>query len=84
MNLNPTFDSLYRQLGRATFGLLLATITSFGITLLCALLGLSRAVASLNGVSLSIASVFIVLLSFFLVASLVDAVIRWLDRRNQS
>jgi hypothetical protein len=84
MNMNPTFDSLYRQLGRATFGLLLATITSFGITLLCALLGLSRAVASLNGVSLSIASVFIVLLSFFLVASLVDAVIRWLDRRNQS
>jgi hypothetical protein len=84
MNMNPTFDSLYRQLGRATFGLLLATITSFGITLLCALLGLSRAVASLNGVSLSIASVFIVLLSFFLVASLVDAVIRWLNRRNQS
>ena len=82
--MNPTFDKLYRQLGRATFGLLVATITSFGITLLCALLGLSRAVASLNGVSLSVASVFIVLLSLFLVASLVGAVIRWLDRRNQS
>ena len=82
--MDPTFERLYHQLGLATFGLLLASLTLFGITLVCALLGLSHAVASLNGVSLSVACVFAALLSLFLMASVVAAVIRWLGRRNQS
>jgi hypothetical protein len=81
--MNPTFDRLYRQLARATFGLLLAALTLYGITLSCALLGFSHAAGSLGGVAASLAYVFGVLLSLFLVASVVAAVIRWFDRRNQ-
>lgn len=81
--MNTTFDRLYRQLGRVTFGVLLATLSIYGLTLLFALLGFSHAVASLGGVAASLAYVFVALLSLFLVASVVAAVIRWLDRRNQ-
>jgi len=80
--MNTTFDRLYRQLGRVTFGMLIAALSIYGLTLLCALLGFSRAVASLGGVAASVAYVFVVLLSLFLVASVVAAVIRWLDRRK--
>jgi hypothetical protein len=81
--MNTTFDRLYRQLGRVTFGVLLAALSIYGLTLLCALLGFSRAVASLGGVAASVAYVFVALLILFLVASVVAAVIRWLDRRKQ-
>jgi len=81
--MNPTFDKLYRQLGRVTFGLLIATLASFGITLLFALLGFSHSAASFRGVAASLAYVCVALLGLFLVASVVAAVIRWLDRRNQ-
>jgi len=81
--MNPTFDRLYRQLGRVTGGLLIATLTSYGITLLCALLGFGHSAASIGGVSASLAYVFVGLLGLFLVASVVAAVIRWLDRRSQ-
>lgn len=81
--MNTTFDKLYGQLGRATFGLLVAALGIYGLMLLCALLGFSHAVASLGGVAASVAYVFVALLGLFLVASVVAAVIRWLDRRNQ-
>ena len=80
--MNTTFDRLYRQLGRTTFGVLLAALTIYGIMLLCAFLGFSHAVTSLGGAAASIAFVFCGLFSLFLVASVVAAVIRWLDRRN--
>jgi len=82
--MNKTFNELHRQLGRTTFGLLLATLTCYGVTLLCALLGFSHAVVSLNGVTLSLAYVFVALFSLFLVASLVAAIIGWIERRSQN
>lgn len=81
--LNPTFDKLYRQLGLATFWALVAGLTLFGLALLCALLGLPHAVASLTSVAASVAVVFAALLGVFLVGSVVAAVIRWIDRRYQ-
>jgi hypothetical protein len=81
--MNPTFEKLYRELGRVTFVVLLAALTSYGITVMCALVGLSRAVISFRGVTASLAYVFAVLLALFLTASLVATVIRWLDRRSQ-
>jgi len=81
--MNTTFDTLYRQLGRTTLGLLLATLSVYGLTLLCALLGFADAVISLRGVAGSLAYVFAALLSLFLVSSVVAAVIRWIERRNQ-
>ena len=82
--MNTTFDTLYRQLGRATFGLLLATLTAYGVTLSCALLGFSQAVISFRGVTASLAYAFVALLSVFLVASIVTAFVRWMDRRRQN
>jgi hypothetical protein len=82
--MNLTFEKLYSQLGRVTLGLLFVTLAVYGISLVCALLGSSHAVASLGGVAASLAYVFFVLFSLFLISSVVAAVIRWLDRRNQS
>ena len=81
--MNTTFDRLYRQLGRVTIGVLLAALTIYGSMLVCAVLGFSRAVASLGGIATSIAFVFCILFGLFLMASVAAAVIRWLDRRNQ-
>jgi hypothetical protein len=81
--LNPTFDFFYRQLGRATGGVLLATLAFLGLALSSALLGLPRAVISFNGAALSLAVVFVALLALFLFSSVVAAFIRWLDRRHQ-
>ena len=81
--MNPTFERLYRQVGRVTFGVLLATLTIYGLMLLCGLLGFSHAVASLGGAAASLAFVFVALFGLFLAASVVAAVIRWLDRRDQ-
>jgi ABC-type polysaccharide/polyol phosphate export permease len=81
--MNPTFDRLSSQLRRATFGMFWATLFVFAVTLLCALLGLSHAVATFRGVTASLAYVFVGLLSVFLIGSLVAAIIRWVDRRNQ-
>ncbi len=82
--MNTTFDTLYRQLGRATFGLLLATLASYGLTLACALLGLSQAVTSFRGVTASLAYVSIGLLAVFLAASILVAFIRWVGRLHQN
>ena len=81
--MNPTFERLYRQVGRVTLGILLATLAMYGLMLIFALLGFSHAVASLGGVAASLAFVFIVLFGLFLVASIVAAALRWLDRRDQ-
>jgi len=81
--MNTTFDRLYRQLGRVTFGVLIAALTFLGLALLFAMLGLPHVVDSCRGVAFSLAYVFAVLFSLFLVTSLVAALIRWLDRRNQ-
>jgi hypothetical protein len=81
--MNPTFDRLYRQLGKVTFGLLVTTLAAYGLTLVCALLGFSHAVSSLGGVAASLAFVFGILLILFLVTSIVSAVLRWVERRDQ-
>ncbi len=81
--MNSTFDKLHRQLGRATFSLLIVELASYGITLVCALLGLSHAVVSMGSAAASVAYVFVAVFSLFLVASVVAAIIRWFDRRNQ-
>jgi uncharacterized membrane protein (DUF485 family) len=81
--MNTTFDRLYRQLGRVTIGVLIAALTLYGTMLVCAALGFSHAVASLRGAAASIAFVFCILVGLFLMASVVAAVIRWLDRRDQ-
>lgn len=83
-SMHPTFDRLYRQLGRATMGLLLAVLTAYAITLLCALLGFSHSAASVGGVAASLAYAFIAFLSVFLLASIVAAVIRRVDGRKMA
>ena len=81
--MNPTFDRLYRQLGRVTLGLMLGALILYGIAIACALLGFSHVTASLGAIAASLAVLFVALFILFLVASVVVAVIRWLDRRNQ-
>ena len=82
--MKSTFDRLHRQLGRVTFGLLLVTLTSYGVALFCALLGISQAATSFSSVSGSLAYVSLALLIAFLGVSLIGSFIRWLDRRGQS
>jgi len=81
--MNSTFEKLYRGLGRVTFGTLLTALTMYGLTLICALLGFSHAAASFGPAAASVAYVFVALLIVFLISSIVAAVIRWLDRRDQ-
>jgi hypothetical protein len=78
-----TFGTYYRQLGRATIALLITSLAFFGLTLFCAILGFSHAAASLRGAALSVSSIFIVLLTLFLISSLVAAFTRWLDRSHR-
>lgn len=80
--MNRTFDTFCRQLGRATFGLLFATLSFYGITLLCGFLGFGHAADSFGGITASLAYVFVVLFGLFLMAFVVDAVVRWIDRRT--
>ena len=81
--MNATFARLYRQLGWATVAVLVAALGALGITLLCALLGFVHAVASFRGVAASLACVFVALLILFLLTSVVGAVVRWIERRDQ-
>ena len=80
--MNATFERFYRQLGFATAAVLFAALGALGITLVCALLGLSHAVISFRGVAASLAYVFAVLLCLFMVASVVGGFVRWIDRRG--
>ena len=82
--MNPIFEKLYRQVGRVTVGLLLATVAFYGVTLVCALLGLRHAATSFGGVAGSLAIAFMILFVVFLMASVVAAIIRWFDRRSQT
>ena len=81
--MQAIFERLYRQVGYATTFLLFGALGCFGLTLLCALLGFPHAVASFRGVATALAYAFVALLILFLASSVVAAVIRWLDRRNQ-
>jgi sterol desaturase/sphingolipid hydroxylase (fatty acid hydroxylase superfamily) len=80
--MNPTFDKLYRQLGKATTVVLFVALTFFGLALAFALLGFPHAVVSFRGGALSAAYVFLVLFALFLVASLVALAVRRVDHRN--
>ena len=82
--MNPIFEKLYRQVGRCTVGLLLAALAFYGVTLVCALLGLRHAATSFGGIAGSLAIAFVILFVVFLMASVVAAIIRWFDRRSQS
>jgi hypothetical protein len=81
--MNTTFDQFHDQLGRATRTVLMLTLVLFGLTLGFALLGFPEVVASLRSVTLSVAFVFGALFVVFLLASLVGALIRWIDRRHR-
>ena len=80
--MNPTFDRLYRQLARTTFGMLVAVISVYGAAIVLALLGARHAAESLCQVSFSLAYAFAALLLVFLASSLVAAVLRWISRRS--
>jgi hypothetical protein len=80
--MNTTFDQFHHQLGRATKIVLFLTLISFGLTLGFAILGFPHIVESLRSVTLSVAIVFGGLFALFLLASLVGATIRWIDRRH--
>jgi hypothetical protein len=80
--MNTTFDQFHHQLGRATRTVLILTLVLFGLTLGFALLGFPHVVESLRSVTLSVALVFGALFVVFLLASLVGATIRWIDRRH--
>jgi hypothetical protein len=78
-----TFDYFYRKLTHTTAGALLLTSGVFLLALLCAVLGLSSSVATLNAVTLALAYAFGVLLIVFLVTSLVRAMVHFLTHRNK-
>ena len=82
--MNHTSERLYGQLGRATYGMLIAALSVLVLTVVCALLGLPQAVISFREVAISLAYAFVALLTVFLVSSLVMALIRWMDRRSQA
>lgn len=78
-----TFDYFYRKLSQATVILLYSGLGVFLLTVICAVLGLSRAVATFNGVTIAVALLFAILLSVFLLTSCVRAVIRFLANRTK-
>jgi tRNA A-37 threonylcarbamoyl transferase component Bud32 len=75
-------DDLIGRLGRLSVGALSITLGLYGLALVCALLGLSHAAASLSGAAAPVAYVFVALLSLFLVVSAVAVGIRSTDRRD--
>jgi hypothetical protein len=77
-----SLEFFYRQLSRATVAVLFITLVSFGVTLVCALLGLSNAVVSFRGVTVVLAYVFGGMLAVFLLTALVWALVRFLNRRS--
>ena len=79
-----TFDYFYRKLTQATVAALFAALGLFLFTLLCAVLGFANAVATFNGVTLALASVFGILLGVFLLTSLVRALVHFLIHRSKS
>lgn len=80
--MNTTFAKFHRQLGRVTFGMLLAVLSVYVFTLFCALLGFSKAVTSFHGVTMSLACCFAMLFVVFLLSSIAGALIRWSDRKH--
>ena len=78
-----TFDYFYRKLTQATVILLYSGLGVFLLTVICAVLGLSRAVATFNGVTIAVALLFAILLSVFLLTSCVRAVIQFLANRTK-
>ncbi|MCB9940631.1 MAG: hypothetical protein H6823_20515 [Planctomycetaceae bacterium] len=78
-----TFDYFYRKLSQATVILLYSGLGVFLLTVICAVLGLSRAVATFNGVTIAVALLFAILLSVFLLTSCVRAVIQFLANRTK-
>jgi hypothetical protein len=77
-----TFEYYHRQLGRATMAVLYIALAFLGLTVMCALLGLSHAVVSFRGVSAALGCVFGGMLAVFLLTSLVWSLVRFLDRRS--
>ena len=80
--MNVAFERFQRQLGRVTFGVLLAGLAFFALAILSALLGFSQVAESFGAVAASIAYVFGALFPAFLLTALAGAVVRWLDRRS--
>jgi hypothetical protein len=81
--MTETFQKLYRTMGLATAGLLLATFAIFGFALCLAVLGFRLPAESLGHVAKAIFFLFVGMLGLFLVTSLVAATVRWLERRSK-
>jgi hypothetical protein len=79
-----------RQLSRAVVAVLYITAASFGVTLVCALVGLIDAVefsnfgVTVHGVPVVLAYVFGGTLVVFLLTALVCALVRFLNRRSKN
>jgi hypothetical protein len=74
--MNLTFDHLHRQVASATLALLKIMLGSFGVTLLCAVLGFAQGVSSFRSATLSLAWAFGAFLLVFVISSLAGALIR--------
>lgn len=79
-----TFDYFYSKLTQATVVVLFSALGVFVTTLICAVLGLSQAVTTFNGVTLALAYVFGALLVVFLATSLARALIYFLYHRQEN
>lgn len=79
--MNTTFENLYRQLGRATVGVLISGLIFLVLALSSALLGFQRPSAGFSDAASLFGYVFTVLLMLFLITSIVAVFLRWHDRR---
>jgi hypothetical protein len=82
--MKAAFDAFLGQLRRAIIVLLLVIVPVLVATLVCAVLGLSHAVASLRSFTVSLGHVFLPLLGMHLAFSLAGMLTRWLKRRKEA
>ena len=80
--MSTTFERLEEQLGNATKHVLTLTLVSFGITILCAIVGWPQAVITFRGVAFACAYAFAALFTLFALGWFVSAIIRWFEQRR--
>ena len=78
--MNETFSRLYRQLQIVVASSLIAAASVFGVAFLAALGGFKSAAESLARPALYLGGLFVGLLGLFMVATLVAAIVGWLNR----
>lgn len=75
-----TFETLYRQLGKATAAVLIVALGFLALALLSALAGLARVVPGFTAAAGALGYVFVGLLALFLLTTLVATLVRYLSR----